>query len=158
MKTLIIYDSFFGNTEKIARAIGEGLSTETLIMRVNEASTENLNGLKMLIVGSPTRAFKPSPATTAFLKKIPKNALKGVRVAAFDTRIGPDDINSKFLGFLVGHLGYAAKPIANKLTQKGGELALPAEGFLVEDSEGPLKSGEIERAGNWAAKLIEDKR
>ena len=47
-------------------------------------------------------------------------------------------------------LGYAAGRIANRLERKGGHLAAEPEGFIVEDSEGPLKKGELERAAIWA--------
>jgi len=61
MKTLIVYDSFFGNTEKIAQAIGNSLSAKENIetLRVSEVKPEQLIGLELLIVGSPTRVFKP---------------------------------------------------------------------------------------------------
>jgi flavodoxin len=51
-------------------------------------------------------------------------------------------------------LGYAAKPIADKLKKKGGKLVLPPEGFFVQGSEGPLKEGEVERAAEWAKQLL----
>jgi len=43
-------------------------------------------------------------------------------VAAFDTRISITDIKSSILGFLVKIGGYAAKPIADRLQKKGGDL------------------------------------
>ena len=156
MQILVVYDSVFGNTERIAKAIGEALSaTESVeLRRVGEAKPEHLSGLEMLIVGSPTRAFKPTKATTDFLKRIPSNGLRDVKVAAFDTRISEADINSGLLSFLVKRFGYAAKPIAEKLEKKGGSLTVPAEGFFVKDTEGPLKDGEIERAASWAKKAV----
>lgn len=155
MKTLIIYDSFFGNTEQIAQAIGHALSSQedVAVLRVSEAKPEHLTGLKRLIVGSPTRGFRPSPAISAFLERIPADALKGVHVAAFDTRISIDDVRSPILRFLVNLFGYAAKPISEKLRKKGGELTLPPEGFFVKGTEGPLKEGELERAADWARRI-----
>jgi len=50
--------------------------------------------------------------------------------------------------------GYAAKPITEKLQKKGGDLAIPPEGFIVKDSKGPLKDGELERAESWAKLLL----
>jgi len=61
----------------------------------------------------------------------------------------------RFLRFLSGLFGYAAQPIAKALQQKSGTLALPAEGFLVTDSKGPLSDGEIERATAWAQSIAE---
>ena len=152
MKTLIVYDSIFGNTEKIALAISNSLSSKGNVetCRVSAIKLEQLIGLDLLIVGSPTRAFRPTKAITNFLKKISSNGLKGVKVAAFDTRISPTDVNSRFLDILVKLFGYAAKPIADKLERKGGELIISPEGFFVKGTEGPLKDGEIERAVDWA--------
>lgn len=156
MKTLIIYDSFFGNTEQIAQAIGNSLGSKENVetFRVSDIKPEQLIGLDLLIVGSPTRAFRPTKAITDFLKKIPSNGLNGVKMAAFDTRISTADINSRLLNLLMKAFGYAAKPIANKLEKKGGNLIIPPEGFFVKGSEGPLKDGELERAADWAKLAI----
>ena len=156
MKALIIYDSFFGNTEQIAQAIGNALgSQEDLeILRVSNVKPEQLTGLKLLIVGSPTRAFRPTPAINRLLGSIPKHGLKGVKVAAFDTRISMNDIDSPILPPLVKVFGYAAKPIADRLKKKGGELAMPPEGFFVKGTEGPLKEGELERAADWTKQIV----
>jgi flavodoxin len=154
MKALVVYDSVFGNTERIARAIGNALGrpedVETL--SVGNVRPEQLTGLKLLIVGSPTRGFRPTPATSNFLKGVPKNGLKGVKVAAFDTRLTVKAIESSIfiLRILVNIFGYAAKPIADRLEKKGGELVLPPEGFFVQGTEGPLIEGELERAAGWA--------
>jgi len=156
MKALIIYDSVFGNTEKIAQAISSSLGSKENVetLRVSEVKPEKLIGLELLIVGSPTRVFKPTKAIMNFLNKIPLNGLKGVKVAAFDTRISTVDANSRLLNILVKLFGYAAKPIADRLEKKEGSLIIPPEGFFVKDSEGPLKDGELERAADWAKLII----
>jgi len=158
MKALLVYDSFFGNTERIAQSIGNALGPpeDVGILRVGNVRPEQLTGLKLMIVGSPTRAFRPSPAVTNFLKSIPKNGLKGVKVAAFDTRMTEEEINSAvfILRILVNIFGYAARPISDRLVKKGGQLIVPPEGFFVHGTEGPLKEGELERASNWAMQII----
>jgi len=156
VKALIVYDSVFGNTEKIAEAIGDSLAelTGTEVEKVSEAKLEQLQGTDLLIVGSPTRAFKPTKAIVDFLIQIPSNGLKGIDVAAFDTRISTEDVNSRILNGFVKIFGYAAKPIADKLQKKGGNLAAPPEGFFVKDNEGPLKEGELERAAKWAKQVM----
>lgn len=156
MKILIIYDSFFGNTEKIARALGEALGShdDVEVVRAAEAKPEDLTGVELLVVGSPTRAFRATPAMNQFLGKIPSNGLKGVRVGAFDTRIPMDAPGIPgILRMFTKVFGYAAGPMAKKLVQKGGILAASPEGFFVMDSEGPLKEGELERTGEWASAL-----
>ena len=156
MKTFVVYDSQFGNTEKITQAIGHALGThsDVEILRVGNAKPENLSGISFLIVGSPTQRFRPTTAITDFLKSIPKDALKGVKVAAFDTRLTEEEIEKvRILAFFVRIYGYAAKPISVRLKKKGGELIIPPEGFYVEGMEGPLVDGELERAVDWAKQI-----
>jgi len=153
MKTLVLYDTYFGNTEKVAQAIGEAIGEDAQVMSVKEASYEQLKGLDCLVVGSPTRAFKPTKETTDWLNKLSSGALSNIKVAAFDTRMDVKKVNNRVLTFMESIFGYAAKPIADRLQKKGGNLVAEPEGFFVEDSEGPLREGELERAAEWARKL-----
>lgn len=157
MKALVVYDSFYGNTEQIARAIGEGLGSQddVPVLRVGDVGPEQLTAVTLLVVGSPTRAFRPTPAITKLLRAIPRNGLEGAKVAAFDTRIAAAAVKSSALRFIVDLGGYAAKPIANRLRKKGADLIVPPEGFVVADTEGPLKEGEIERAAAWGRQIAE---
>ena len=152
MKALVIYDSVFGNTRQIAQAVGSALGSpgNAEVLHVGNVTQDHLIGVDLLVVGSPTRGFRPTEAVTDFLKKLPSKALRGVRVAAFDTRIAVNDIESTALRFVVKTGGYAARPIAERLKKAGGDLIVPPEGFFVEGTEGPLKPGELERAGKWA--------
>jgi len=155
MKTLVIYDSFFGNTKKIANAIGGALGTpsEVPVCHVNEANQDRLKDVRLLIVGSPTRAFRPTPAIKKFIKNLPARSLEGIKVSAFDTRIKIDERTPRILQMFAGIFGFAAKPILDDLIRKGGDQVTPAEGFLVVDSEGPLAEGELERAAEWAKRI-----
>lgn len=155
MKILIVHDSVFGNTKQIAQAIGNAFGSKNNVktIHVSDIKHEYLIGLGLLIVGSPTRCFKPTKAITNFLNTIASNDLKGVKVAAFDTRFSLSNIESSALRFVVKIGGYAAKSIAKRLKKKGGNLIISPEGFLVTGEKGPLKKGELERAANWT-KLI----
>lgn len=157
LKAFVVYDSEFGNTEKIGLAIRDSLAVQidAEALRVDAVKLEQLAGVGLLIVGSPTQRFNPTPAVTAFLKRIPARGLEGVKVAAFDTRFTEQEINKiRVLAFFVGIFGYAAKPIADLLKRKGGQLLVPPEGFYVADTEGPLLDGELERAGEWARRIL----
>ncbi len=156
MKALIVYESFFGNTEKIARAIGAGLQEAgrcevvqvTAVAEVTDAAVQEA---ELIVVGSATRAFNPSPATASFIKSVPQAAVAGTKFAAFDTRVDIGTITSKFLLTLMRWFGYAAEKIDKKLTAKGAVRVAPPAWFCVTDSEGPLKAGEEERARGWLA-------
>jgi flavodoxin len=151
---LVIYDSYFGNTQEIAEAIGDVLE-KAVVKKVSEVSHEDLEGLKILLIGSPTRAFQPSPDINSFLKGLGVGSLHGVKAAAFDTRIPIDQTDSGFLRLMIKLFGYADKKIAKALQKAGAELALENAGFGVTDSEGPLIEGEIERAQNWAKQILQ---
>lgn len=152
MKALVIYDSMYGNTEKVAQAIGAALGAP--LLRVGDVKPEHLTGLDALIVGSPTQAFQPLKPVKAFLKAIPARALQGVKVAAFDTRADVQEVNSRILTVFVKIFGYAAEPIAAKLVQKGGTQAMAPAGFFVHGKEGPLKDGELARAAMWGRQIL----
>jgi flavodoxin len=157
MKAMVAYDSAYGNTEQIARAIGTALGPQQDVetLRVGDVTPERLAGVTLLVVGSPTQKFGPTGATTSLLKTIPRDGLKGIKVAAFDTRFTVSEIEKiRILAFFVKIFGYAAKPIADRLEKKGGELAVPPEGFYVSETEGPLLEGELERAADWAKQIV----
>ncbi len=144
MKTLVVYDSAHGNTEQIARSIGEALSGQTRVLRVDNAKAGDLDGIDRLIVGSPTQGGKATPAVADFLSTISPSGLAGIKVASFDTRLSMK---------VVRIFGYAADKIMAELAGKGGaRIAAPA-GFIVKGRTGPLQDKERERAAQWARTL-----
>jgi flavodoxin I len=157
MKSLVIYDSLYGNTEKIAHIIGNTIGKHGVVevVRIGTVKPGQLAGNQLLVVGSPTQQFRPTASMKNFLISIPKNGLLGIKVAAFDTRLTMSEIEkTPPLSFFVKIYGYAAARIANQLKKKGGELVIPAEGFFVEGMKGPLVEGELERAEKWASGLL----
>jgi flavodoxin I len=148
MNALVIYDSTFGNTEQIARAIADALAEQGSVqqLRVAETGTTDLEGIDLLVLGCPTQRHKPTPAVQAFLDSIPSEALQGLPAAAFGTRYR----RARWL------TGSAARAIAKKLKKLGASLLLPGESFFVASREGPLEEGELQRAADWAQQLFEE--
>lgn len=155
MPALVVFESFFGNTEVVARAIAEALGAPhaARARRVDQLEPGDLANVDLLVVGSATRAFRPSPATQAWLRSLPPGRLEGVRVAAFDTRMDVAQVGNPLLSVLARLLGYAAEPIAKGLERAGGTPVGPPAGFVVEAKEGPLREGETDRARAWARTL-----
>lgn len=149
-KRLLIYDSLFGNTEKVAKEIAKAADAE--IISREKVALSDVKNLNLLIVGSPTQAGKAKPELLEFLNSIPEGALKGTKVAAFDTRFSKK--NSKlFLKIILSIFGFAAPKILKLLEVKGGTPAGTPEGFIVTGEEGPLAEGELSRAASWAKSL-----
>ncbi len=155
LKALVLYESFFGNTRIIAESIAKGLErkAEVVSKNIKSCTPEELRSVHLLVIGCATRGFRPSPETHEFLTSLSREDVKHLAVASFDTRIDLHTIESAILRWIVDLGGYAAKPIAKKLEQKGARLIAEPMGFLVLDKEGPLKVGELERAQAWAEGL-----
>lgn len=151
MATTIVYDSVFGNTAQIARAIEAGLvaaGESVRIVPVSEANRDDLTG-SMLIVGSPTRGFRPTPAISEFVAGLDGT---GHRAAVFDTRIDLETVHPAPLRWVVEAGGYASARIGAMLREKGFDVRDDA-GFKVSGTEGPLLADEIERATAWGKAL-----
>ena len=88
MKTLVVYESRFGNTALIARAVADALREwgAAHLLAVDEVTAPDLAGLDLLVVGGPTHAHGPSPELGGWLKGLPAGRVMGLPVAAFDMR------------------------------------------------------------------------
>jgi len=143
MKVLIVYDSQFGNTEKVAKAIAVALGSkeDIHVLRVNTVKAEDMKGLDILIVGSPIHAWGPTKSIKSFMKSLRPEILSGVRAAAFDT------------GYPSRMAGSAAKSIEKALSKAGCSIVVPARKFIVTGNKGPLADGELDNAAAWAKEI-----
>jgi len=168
MKAVVVYESYWGNTASVARAIAEGLGEGATAMSTAEADAEALAGAGLIVAGSPIIAFslpsektrnnmlaKPDkkapsppdlshPSIRTWLVALPRANESGggavVRAAAFET------------GFKLSPGGSAGK-ILRMLEEKGYKPAAKKQRFLVKASYGPMKDGELDRAKAWGAEL-----
>jgi flavodoxin I len=157
MKILIIYDSVFGNTEKIAISIAKVLSKKHLVeaLKITVITEKELSNAALVIIGSPTRGFKATKPINEFIAGLSANTLDGINVCVFDTRIRAEKIKQSLFRYIVKKGGYAAEKITKMLKKKNLKIIFPPEAFYVLDSEGPLEQGEIERAENWADSIMQ---
>ena len=142
MNTLIVYDSQYGNTERIAQEIGETLSAlgRARAVRVDAVRASDLEGVELLFIGSPTQGWRPTQAIQSYLRSPSFDQLRGAHVACFDTRFN----KPRWL------TGSAASAMAKRLRERGVALSGEPESFFVAGTEGPLLDGEAERAKAWA--------
>ena len=140
MKSIVIFDSNYGSTKKIANIIAKTLDTKSI--SVVDVSDDDLKNLDLLIVGSPIIGWMPTQKIQTFLSKISPKIVSGVKFATFDTRVK-----------LFIH-GDAMKKIANKLTSLGAIQTTSPMAFYVKNKEGILFENEIAKATSWA-ELIE---
>ena len=163
MKALVVFESMFGNTERVARAVADGIRPygATELVEVGSAPARPGGDVDLIVVGGPTHAFGMSrPRTRAdavkqaggtvvsgrigireWLSSLPADP-PGVAAAAFDTRVK-----------LRGLPGSAARAAARHLRRAGHRLIAPAESFYVEGTPGPLAEGELDRARRFGERL-----
>lgn len=141
MRALVVYDSVYGNTKLVAEEIANNLGKGVRFLCVDEVKEKDLAGLDLLVVGSPILGWRPSEKTTAFLSSLKPSQLKGMKVAAFDTRMR------------IFFHGDAARKIAAALQKAGGSLVGEPTGFIVEGRKGPLDCDALKNAAKWAGTL-----
>ena len=147
MKTLVVYDSVYGNTEIVARAIGGAIPGEVQVLRVGQVEAGELADVDLLVIGSPTHGALPTEAAQALVERIGSPSRQGARAATFDTRLT--------WRFLERWGGFDAPKLADMLEDKGWTLVGEPGGFFVRGlKKGPLKKGEADRAAAWAKGLV----
>jgi flavodoxin-like protein len=164
MRSLVVYESSFGNTQQIAAKIAAALAPEGKVaLRSVDEPRPPLDKIDLLVVGGPTHVHGLSSRRSrqgaldqgaqgevgigirGWIDALP-NGADGPRVAAFDTRAHKPAL-------LVGS---AATGISRRLRQHGYTLAAEPESFFVEGTSGPLEEGEVERAWEWGRTLANE--
>jgi hypothetical protein len=160
---LIVYESMFGNTAAVARAISEGLAArgaEPTLVAVDDAVAGEIRSYDLLVVGGPTHAHGVSRAATRrtarsdernsyddptkgeglrrWIARLPEG---GPPAAAFDTRLDAPALVT----------GSASKGIAARLRDRGYPV-VGRESFLVT-KQNTMVNGELELAATWGATL-----
>lgn len=154
MNALVVYDSTYGNTGKVAQAITTAMSkfANVKLLAIKDATVAELNNIDTLVIGSPTQGGRPTQPIQDFIKELDETILGKMHVAAFDTRFAKED-HGFGLRALMGIIGFAAPKITNSLEAKGAQVAAEPLGIIVADKAGPLKNGETQRAQDWALGL-----
>lgn len=159
MRTLVVYESMWGNTRTVAEAVADGLrgAGEVDVVSVTGAPPLDTLDPDLLVVGAPTHAFglsRPQTREDAARRGAGGLAQPGVRewieaaptvrlrVATFDTHVRRPNLP-----------GSASRTAAKLLRRLGAELAARPESFYVHGYEGPVLDGELDRARAWGADL-----
>jgi hypothetical protein len=158
MKAIVVYESLWGNTAAVARAIAEGIGPEARALPTDEASPEVVADADLVVAGAPVIAFRlPTDAMRASVNGDPKAPPADLahpsmrswlstlpnghgRAAAFETRISWSP-------------GGSTGAISKGLTAAGYRTVAKAARFVVAGKYGPLRDGELERARAWGAEL-----
>jgi menaquinone-dependent protoporphyrinogen IX oxidase len=147
MRGMVVYDTSYGNTKKIAETIAETLresGIEVDLFDVKNVKKLSAKDYSFLVLGSPTRFGTMSFAIRGFLRKVKKEEWMNKPFTAFDTE-NPENVEKKEWS--------AAEKISEKLKDKKMNQLLPVMKALVLGQKGPLKEGEIDRTKDYAREL-----
>lgn len=148
MNALVLYDSKFGNTERIAETIAlafqESVSTRLVAIEDVPDLVPALVGVDILVIGGPTHVHGISTGLRHMIEALGDESLKDKRTAVFDTRLHGMKVVT----------GSAAARLGRLMRHRGAWLVVPPASFIVEGREGPLQPGEVEHANAWAAEVL----
>jgi flavodoxin len=154
MKSVVIYASRYGNTQRIAEAIAEVLHArgEVQLLPADEAPAISPEQVDLVVIGGPTEVHRMTPPIAQLFANMARSSLRGMAAAAFDTRIHA----ARWL------TGSAAIGIARMLRRLGARMIVPEESFFVAGKANPstgetptLEPDELERARVWATSLAD---
>ncbi len=140
MQTLVVYGTRYGNTQKIAEAIADGLkeSGPVEVLGLEAATPAKVRAADLIVLGGPTEAHGTTPALKSWIDGM-AFVLDGKAVAAFDTRLDYARVLS----------GSAAHGIEARLRRAGAKIVAADGSFLVKGKQPELEPGELARAVEW---------
>ena len=152
MKGIVIYDTSYGNTKKIAETVAETLKEsgiEVNLFYVKDVKKLSAKDYSFLIIGSPTKFGTMSLTVRFFLGKVKSEEWINKSFATFDTE-NPENVERSRIEKKEWS---AAEKIAEKLREKKMKQLLPVLKALVLGQKGPLVKGEVERTKDYAKQL-----
>jgi flavorubredoxin len=148
-KALVVYDSVYGNTEKVAKALAAGLESggvDVNVVKVEAVKVDELGKVDLLCVGAPVHAWNASKPVKEFLDRLKNvDGLAGKKAFAFDTKM-----KSRLAGSAGGK-------IERKLKDLGLTIVKHSESAIVVGREGPLgenAEGTFKQIGAELAKML----
>jgi len=146
MKALIVYDTKYGNTKKVAELIGEGLKSieenEVIIEKAEEIDLNKEEIYDLILIGSPNHYGTYTKPIKNFISNLPESSLKGNSYAVFDTFM------YKNYQRVVKGMEKHIKEVMPNMTKKSPSLSI-----RVASNKGPIKDDELPRCKEFGIKL-----
>ena len=147
MKAIIVYESMFGTTKKVAEAIAENLNNiekiETVIKTAKDVDPMEVLDYDLILIGSPNHMGGPTRGFKKFIGKLEKTGLKGKKGATFDT-------------YVRKNINKAVRKMERKITEKVPGLELITHGLSIKVGgiSGPVLEEELPKCKEFANTLI----
>ena len=151
MKSVVVYDSYFGNTELVAKTIQEVFqqSHNSKLIHISEAYDLDIESYDLIVIGSPTRYYKPTEPIIELVREVKPYPVK---VAFFDTRM--DAEGHWLLGPIENLLGFAADTMVSLVDSGEATMDIEPLGVYVKSTKGPVSKRSIKDIQAWATLLL----
>ena len=159
MKGLVVYDTHYGNTKKVAEAIVEQIRAdghEAELRSVREKYESPAQG-DFLFVGSPNRMSKVSGKTKRFVKKLDRETWKGKPIAVFVTvgPMPPEPMTEKQKADVQKWILNAGPKLRDFAKARGLNVVDKTFNAAVTANEGPLAEGAIAQVKQFVHEFLQ---
>jgi flavodoxin len=147
VKVIVVYESKYGNTKRVAETIMEGIrevqGAETVLNELKEVDLNKIAEYDVILIGSPNHYGGPTKSVSEFIDKLGKLNLDGRHFAVFDTYLGK------------GFFEKAAKKMEKRINEKvpGLKQTGPMLSIAVQGSKGPIVEGELPKSKDFGKKI-----
>ena len=149
-KVLVIFDSTYGNTEKLGREIAAGIAetgiAECTVIGISEVNSQDFSEFDGVLLGGPIHMFRAARGIRGATKNAIKKGLDGKLVGAFETYQAP------------GHSGRGAQKIEEMVREGAPDAKIfsPGMSALVDGRKGPLNAAEPAKAREFGKRFAEE--
>ncbi|MEM3699896.1 MAG: flavodoxin domain-containing protein [Candidatus Bathyarchaeia archaeon] len=146
VKVVIVYESKYGNTKRVAETILESMKKvggiEVSIEELKEVNLKEVADYDVILIGSPNHMGGPTRGIKGFIDKLGSLHLEGKMFAVFDTYLGKD-------------FEKAVKKMERRISEKVPELKQIAPGLSikVQGMKSPIVEGELSKCKEFGEKI-----
>jgi len=161
MKAIVVYESLWGNTAAVARAVAEGIGPGTRALSTSEATADAVAGANLIVAGSPVIGFSvPSEKMIENIRANPGSVSSPPDLSQLPMRTWLESLpqgegcSAAFETGIWWSPGGATRAILRELERVGYRPLAKGKRFIVKGRCGPLRDGELESARQWGKELV----
>ncbi|MDH5376295.1 MAG: flavodoxin domain-containing protein [Candidatus Bathyarchaeota archaeon] len=145
-RVIVVYESKYGNTKRVAETIVEGMSEveriEAVLKEPKHVEPTEVLDYDVILIGSPNHIGGPTRGIRKFIDKLGKIGLEGKPGAVFDTYMG-------------GDFNKAVRKMEKRINEKVHGLKLITSGLSIKvgGTKGPIVEGELPKCKDFGKKI-----
>lgn len=145
-KILVVYESKYGNTKRVAETIVKGMQCvdriEIALNEVKKIDRKAITSYDAIVFGGPTHFGGPTRNIKKFIDKLSSAPLDGKQFAVFDTYFKTD-------------FEKATKKMEQMMHEKAPamKMTVPGLSIKVEEMKGPIAQGELSKCEEFGARI-----